>query len=297
VTIRWDLRPIFDLHQHLWPPSLIELLNRRRDPPHLRGEVLTTVEGSFPFDPDVHDLRRRLADLDRWRIDVAVVSLQPTIGLDLLPPDERREVCDAYNSGIAELVVGSGGRLRAFSAGVWQAGFAGVCVGASQALDPGALEDNLTLLEEANGVLFVHPSHVHPPPAGAPPWWTAMTAYTSEMQAAYLTWVEHGAPRWPRLRVVFSLLAGGAPFQLERLGSRGVATRRFTDAPLYLETSSYGRSAVDLSIAALGIDRIVHGSDYPVIEPVETLDALARLGPAAFASVVSENPSGLLGPS
>jgi 6-methylsalicylate decarboxylase len=286
--------PVFDLHQHLWPPRLLELLSRRKEPPYLRGKVLTTLEGSFPFDPRLHDLDRRLADLDRCGIDVAVVSLQPTLGVDLLPRGQRQELYDAYNDGVAELVAASGDRLQAFSSGRYLPGFAGLCVGASRLSEPSALVDALTLLESERSILFVHPDGMQPPPSGSPAWWVAVTRYTAEMQAAYLSWIEHGAPEWPRLRVVFSLLGGGAPFQLERLGSRGVPTRRFTDAAVYLETSSYGRSAVGLSIAALGLDRIVHGSDYPVIDPGITLEALTALGPAALSSIVSENPARLL---
>jgi len=288
--------PVYDLHQHIWPPPLLELLSRRIDPPRVQGDVLTTLEGSFPFDPAVHDLERRVRDLDRCGIDVAVVSLQPTLGIDRLPREQRTELYDAYNAGIAEFVAASAGRLRAFSSGTYRQGFAGLCVGASQLFDPGALADTLAALERRNSVLFVHPDRVELPPRRAPPWWAALACYTADMQAAYLAWIEHGAPRWPRLQVVFALLAGGVAFQLERLGSRDVSTRRFTDASVYLETSSYGRTAVGLSIAALGLERIVHGSDYPVIDPSGTLDALGTFGPAAFASLVSDNPARLLTP-
>ncbi len=149
-------------------------------------------------------------------------------------------------------------------------------------------------LEWSGGILFVHPDRATPGPVGAPHWWAAVADYTADMQSAYLAWVEQGAPRWPSLRVVFSLLAGGAAFQLERLQSRGVDTRRFTQAPLYFETSSYGRLSIELSVAALGSDRIVHGSDYPVIDPGRTLDAIRGLGAETYRAVSGRNPAGLL---
>jgi 6-methylsalicylate decarboxylase len=285
---------VYDVHQHLWPPALVELLRRRGRPPCLHGEILTTVEGSFRVDIRSNELGRRLAALDRSGIDVALISLQPTLGIESLPARQRVSLVSAYRDGIAELVEASGGRLRALAAGEYVAGFAGVCVGASHLRDPATLVDVLTPLQRSGGILFVHPDRVAEGPAGAPHWWAAVAEYTAEMQSAYLAWVEHGAPRWPSLRVVFSLLAGGAAFQLDRLQSRGVETRRFLGAPVYFETSSYGRLSIELSLAAFGIERIVHGSDYPVIDPDRTLEVIRGLGQAAYRSVSSQNPAALL---
>jgi 6-methylsalicylate decarboxylase len=286
--------PVYDVHQHLWPPALLDSLRRRRRPPYLRGETLTTLEGSFRVDVRANELDRRLEALNRFGIDVAVISLQPTLGIESLPTRERAPLVSVYHEGIAELVEASAGRLRALAAGEYVAGFDGVCVGASRVHEPALLAEVLDPLQRSGGILFVHPDRVAEPPTGAPHWWAAVAEYTADMQSAYLAWVEHGAPRWPSLRVVFSLLAGGAAFQLDRLQSRGVETRRFTRAPVYLETSSYGRLSIELSLAAFGVDRIVHGSDYPVIDPDRTLEVIRGLGQAAYAAVSSRNPAALL---
>jgi 6-methylsalicylate decarboxylase len=285
---------VYDVHQHLWPPALVELLRWRGRPPYLDGAILTTLEGSFRVETRTNELERRLEALDRAGIDVALISLQPTLGFESLPPRERAPLVSAYHDGIAKLVEASAGRLRALAAGEYAAGFDGVCVGASRLHDPATLDDVLAPLRRSGGILFVHPDRVAEAPAGAPHWWAAVAGYTAGMQSAYLAWIEHGAPRWPSLRVVFSLLAGGAAFQLDRLQSRGVETRRFVGAPVYFETSSYGRPSIELSLAAFGIDRIVHGSDYPVIDPDRTLGVLRGLGPAAYAGVSSRNPAALL---
>lgn len=285
---------VYDVHQHLWPPELVDSLRRRPRPPFLRGEVLTTVEGSFRVDTRANELGRRLAALDRSGIDVALISLQPTLGIELLPACERASLLADYHDGIVELVEASAGRLRALAAGEYVDGFDGVCVGASRVLEPTALGEMLDPLEQSGGILFVHPDRVQPAPAGTPHWWAAVAEYTADMQSSYLAWVEHGVPRWPSLRVVFALLAGGAAFQLDRLQSRGVETRRFTRGPVYLETSSYGRLSIELSLAAFGVDRIVHGSDYPVIDPGRTLDVIRGLGPAAYGAVSSRNAAALL---
>jgi predicted TIM-barrel fold metal-dependent hydrolase len=285
--------PTYDLHQHLWPEPLLELLSLRRTAPFLRGSVLTTTEGRFPLELGEHRLDRRLAALDAAGIDVAVVSLQPTLGYESLPVPERRSLLAAYNDGIAELVEASGGRLLALSAGEPRPGFAGVCVGASRLLDPDGLKEILDRLERTGGFLFVHPDGVSGAPL-QPAWWSALVHYTAVMQAAYLAWIDRGTARWPNLNVVFAMLAGGAPFQLERLQSRGIDTRRLTGLPVFFETSSYGRLSLELCLATFGVDRIVHGSDLPVLDPTHTMSAIQALGKAATHAICDRNPESLL---
>ena len=286
----------FDLHQHLWPEQLIARLSERRRPPFLSGSTLTTTEGSFPVDLDENRVERRLAALDAAEIDVAVVSLQPTLGYEDLPPSERQPLVAAYNEGITELVDASGGRIEALSAGQFEPGFAGVCLGASQLVYPDGLGHILDPLEESGGFLFVHPGNGSPSPA-KPDWWAALTDYTASMQTAYLAWVDRGAGRWPTLPVVFAMLAGGGPFQMERLRSRGVDTRQFSAIPAYFETSSYGRVALELCLATYGVERLVHGSDFPVVDPTPTMNAIRAFGKATFHAICDRNPQSLLEPS
>ena len=74
-----------DIHQHLLPASFVDALRARASAPKLDGSVLTTPEGSFELDLDVHDPGRRAESLDRDGIDVAVLTLQPTLGIEALP--------------------------------------------------------------------------------------------------------------------------------------------------------------------------------------------------------------------
>ncbi|MGH3315698.1 MAG: hypothetical protein ACRDO0_06085, partial [Nocardioidaceae bacterium] len=55
---------VTDVHQHLWPPFLVESLRSRSAPPRLSGWTLETdVEPAVPVDPANHDpVRRRTAD-------------------------------------------------------------------------------------------------------------------------------------------------------------------------------------------------------------------------------------------
>jgi 6-methylsalicylate decarboxylase len=273
----------FDVHQHLLPPPLIAALRARREPPRLSGATLELREGSFPFDERDHDLGERIALLDRDGTDVAVVSLGPTLETDAHP-----ELRDAYHEGMRELLAAAGGRLQAFAAGTCLEGFAGACVSAQAVVAGlGGLPDELA---RAGGVLFVHPGPPKPPQAGAPPWWAPLVDYTAQMQAAYFAWLVEGADRHSDLDVVFAILAGGAPFQLERLRARGVEDVSAYPR-IYLETSSYGPRALRLCLEAFGPEQIVFGSDVPVVNAAVTLQAVGAVGDDLLTRARSQNPA------
>jgi 6-methylsalicylate decarboxylase len=276
----------FDVHQHLWPEPLVAALRTRTAPPRLAGETVEFPEGFFPADLEAHDLEGRLRLLDRHRLDCAVVSLQPTLAWEEAP-----ELCDAYHEGIGELVAASAGRLRALAAGAFLDGFEGACVSAGAVVRGlGRLPEEL---ERAGQVLFVHPGPPSRPPSGAPSWWAAVVDYTAQMQAAFAAWLAAGADRYPELPVIFSFLAGGAPFQLERLAARGGDMDSAQQANVYLETSSYGKRALKLALDAYGADRLLFGSDAPVLDPGPGLRELANLGEPVAATVLAENPTRL----
>jgi 6-methylsalicylate decarboxylase len=278
--------PSYDLHQHLWPAALVRALEARRERPRLRGSVLELPSGDSEIDLRAHELDARLAALDRHEIDVALVSCPPTLELG-------EELEEAYHEGMLELVAASNGRLRALACRAPHDGFAGACVSALAFGDLASLAPVLAELERRGELLFVHPGPALTPP-GAPSWWPAVVGYTAQMQAAYAAWLAHGAAGWPRLRVLFAILAGGAPIQLERLASRGVDTRGILHDNVYLETASYAERALELALATYGVGRLVYGSDWPVIDAEPTLRSVRGFGQAVVDAVCRENPARLL---
>jgi 6-methylsalicylate decarboxylase len=184
----------------------------------------------------------------------------------------------------------SGGRLRAWAAGETLDGFAGACVTASSLLT--GVDELAGELERRGQALFVHPGPASRPD-GRPAWWTAVVDYVAEMQAAWFAWLADGAARFPRLPVVFAVLAGGAPVQFERLGVRGGPATTVPDT-MYVDTASYGRLGLGLAVEALGRERLVFGSDAPVCAAETTLAALAALGDNVLEAVTSANPGRFL---
>lgn len=276
----------FDVHQHFLPAPVLDVLRARREPPRLSGRSLELHEGSFPFDERAHDLGERIALLDRDGVDVAVVSLAPTLETEAHP-----ELRDAYHEGMLDVVASAGGRLRALAAGEYRPGFVGACVSAGAVV--GGLGDLPRELADAGGVLFVHPG---PPVAiapAAPPWWAAVTDYTAQMQAAYFSWIAGGAERDPDVQVVFAILAGGAPFQLERLASRGMDAGTAPPPGVHLDTATYGRRTLALCLETVGAAHLVYGSDVPVVDSGPTLRAVEGLGRSLLDTVSCENPARL----
>jgi predicted TIM-barrel fold metal-dependent hydrolase len=115
------------------------------------------------------------------------------------------------------------------------------------------------------------------------------------MQAAYAAWLARDEGAWPRLRIVFAILAGGAPVQLERLASRGVDTRAILDPNVFLDTASYGARALELALSTYGVGQLVYGSDAPVIDAGPTLHSVRGFGQAVVDAVCRDNPARVLG--
>ena len=283
-----------DMHQHLWPPSFLSALAARSEPPRLRGRTLEIAgEAEWELNVEAHELDTRLALLDRYELERAVVSLQPTLGIDRLAAAEGNELLATWEDGILELARAAGDRIVPLAASGSTDGFAGLCVAGSALLDLDALAPRLDALMRTGGILFVHPGGATPRP-GAPAWWTAIVDYTAEMQAAYMAWLSAGAARWPELDVVFAMLAGGAPIQLERMVARGADERAAMLTHVWFDVSSYGRRALDLAMSTFGVERMLFGSDIPIIDPDVTLDAVGYFGEALAEAVLSTNPDRLL---
>jgi hypothetical protein len=284
----------FDIHQHLWPEGFVTALRARTAPPVLDGELLTTREGRFELALADHDLAARIRMLDRDGIDVAVVSLQTSLGLEALRDDERAALEDAWVEGTLELVALSQGRVRAFSPGRLRDGFAGVSIGSSVLADLERAATVLGAAEAAAAVVFVHPDAGPPPDTSRPPWWDWVTGYPARMQEAYIAWLAFGRERWPGLRVLFAMLAGGGPFQLERLARRGVDVRSAIDPNTFFEVSTHGRRAIELCLETFGVGQLAYGSDTPVVDSRPTLDAVRGFGDAVRHVLQSDTPARLL---
>jgi len=283
-----------DVHQHLLPEDVIAALSRRSQAPRIANGMLHLVgEPPSPFDPADHDpdARARLDDLDR-----IVIALSSALGIETLPADEAEPLLDAFNRGILEL----GGPFELWGAialdaprpeavdDLLDAGAHGISLPATALADRRGLRHVAPLLDrlETRGApLFVHPGPADVEPS-APAWWPALTSYVADMNAAWHAFATWGRPRHPQLRIVYAMLAGGAPLHAERLVARGGPAAAIHDPLAWFDVSSYGPLALDAMIRAVGIDRLLCGSDRPVAAP----PAIGALGGAVAHALAVTNP-------
>ncbi len=283
-----------DVHQHIWTEPLVQALAARGELPFVRRESGLSVLYLAGERPYVIDLQseapaERAALVERDGLDRALVCLSSPLGIEWLAREQALALIDAYHEGA--LALGE-------PFGVWGAialehadpddvdrALARGCVGLS--LPAGALASVeaiarlhavLARLESLGAPLFVHPGPRLGARAGRivpeasledPLWWPALTGYVAGMQAAWLAFLVAGRPRHPRLRVVFSMLAGLAPLHVERLSSRGASCAAMRDRLMFYETSSYGPAAVSMLEAVVGAQQLLYGSDRPIVEPRE----------------------------
>jgi 6-methylsalicylate decarboxylase len=283
-----------DVHQHLLPEDLIAALSRRTTTPRIsRGVLHLAGEPPSPFDPADHDatIRAGLDDVDR-----IVISLSSALGIETLPAEEAEPLLDAFNRGILELgepfvlwgAVGLEDPRPEAVDDLLDRGALGISLPATTIADRRGLRRVAPLLDrlEARGApLFVHPGPAYVESA-APSWWPALTSYVADMSAAWHAFATWGRSRHPQLRIVYAMLAGGAPLHAERLFARGGPARAIHDPLAWFDISSYGPLALDAMIRAIGIDRLLYGSDRPVAAPPAT----AALGAAAAHALTVTNP-------
>ena len=299
--------PATDVHQHLWPEPLLRLLAARADAPRLRRagdawELELSGEAPAVFDLRAHDPAARTALAGRDGLERVLVAPSSPLGIEGLPASEAQPLLDAFHAGRPRgrrpvramgldraRRAGAGRRRRAARRG--RAGPLPARVGARRrAPSSTASAPVLERLAARGAPLLVHPGPAPPADATTPSWWPAMTSYVAEMQAAWLAFAAWGRRAHPRLKVVWAMLAGGAPLQAERLAARGGPAAAVHDELAWFDVSSYGPHAVDAMLRTIGVDRLVLGSDRPVADP----PALAALGPAVRHAIAHVNPARVL---
>jgi 6-methylsalicylate decarboxylase len=277
-----------DVHQHLWTEPLMEALERRSRLPFVRrDDRLCTIHlaGETPsaIDLESEAPALRAALLEHDRIDRALIALSSPLGIEALPRADAHKLIDAHLDGVGALgepfAAWGPLALDGLCADDVDALLERDCVGAS--LPAGAfgpppamslLRPALARLEELEAPLFIHPGpglacSTADSSVSDPLWWPAMTRYVAQMQAAWLAFCTLARRAHPDLRVIFAMLAGGAPLLSERLEARGGPTLNLGDPHTYYETSSFGPVAIDAMARRVGAEQLLYGSDRPVVDP------------------------------
>jgi 6-methylsalicylate decarboxylase len=278
-----------DLHQHIWTEPLLDALAARDEYPFMRrsnGLAVVHCAGESPYvvDTTAETPIRRAGLVHDDGLEVAAIALSSPIGVEALPREEASDLIGAYLSGVVDLP----SEFRAWGPvaldgldpddvdRVLARGCVGISLPAPALAGRHALWTSSPVLQRAaerRVPVFVHPGAV----AGGscmslsePLWWSALTDYVAQMQAAWLTFVTLGRVEHPDLVVLFTMLAGGAPLLSERLAARGGPPIDLSDPLVFYDTSSYGPVAVEAMARTVGASQLVYGSDRPVVEPIVT---------------------------
>jgi len=279
---------LLDIHQHIWTEPFLDALAGRDSLPFVRqadGVTVVHCAGESPYVVDTTGeapaRRARLVREDG--LDRAAIALSSPIGVEALPRSEATELIGAYLAGVAALPeefiawgpIALDGLDPTDVDRVLARGCVGISLPAPALAGWDALSQCSPVLQRAaeRGVpVFIHPGSVGGEcvSLNEPLWWSALTDYVAQMQAAWLTFAARGRAEHPDLVVLFAMLAGGAPLLSERLNARGGPPIDLNDPFVFYDTSSYGPVAVEAMARRVGTGQLVYGSDRPVVEPTLT---------------------------
>jgi predicted TIM-barrel fold metal-dependent hydrolase len=278
-----------DIHQHIWTEPFVDALAERDLLPFVRrGNGVTVVHcgGESPYvvetAAETPDRRARLVHEDG--LDRAAIALSSPIGVEALPREEASTLIDAYLAGVAALPeefmawgpLALDGLDPTDVDRLIARGCLGISLPAPALAGQEALWASSAVLERAAELrvpVFIHPGSVARRDSvslNEPLWWTPLTEYVAQMQAAWITFATLGRAEHPDLVILFAMLAGGAPLLSERLGARGGPPVDLGDPFVFYDTSSYGPVALEAMARRVGADQLVYGSDRPVVEPIAT---------------------------
>jgi aminocarboxymuconate-semialdehyde decarboxylase len=308
--------PVVDIHSHLYPRWYIDRLAERTDLPRVArdgdierlllfpGERRAGAPSGRPMGPEVWSLEEKLAFMDRFAIDLSVISLGSPWA-DVFEPAAGLATARRLTDEFAALPAATGGRLLGLGvlppdlddgptviAEIAAAGLPGIAMGTrpcGRALDDPDLEPVWSAVEKTGLAIQLHPhyglgmdamaglSHSGPI-ALAFPFETTLAA------VRLLTGNVLG--RYPGIRFILAHAGGTLPILAGRIDAalRSDPALRETvelDAAtafsrLWLDVAVFDPVAVQAGAELVGIRQLAFGTDHPfsIADPGRTLAAI-----------------------
>jgi aminocarboxymuconate-semialdehyde decarboxylase len=298
-----------DMHSHYYG-VVVEALRRRTSRPFIAPDadgrdVLNAMTASTVVSAGYTDVPSRLAYLDAARIDTQLMTFPGSLGIDVMPAAEAAGTIRAFNDDLAAVCRGSAGRL----VGLAGLPLADVGLAAAElrrarrelgllgAILPGnfflsieranVLRPLFAAADEVGALFMIHPGLApgENPPAPFPDcsvYRTSVLALQASISQMCLTLI-FGDLLDSHRNVAIQLvnLGGTLPFVLERLEAIAHSRNPLSPFPserlrsLYYDTASLGPRALQVAIQVFGADRIMLGTDYPILAPEAPADAVA----------------------
>ena len=299
-----------DMHSHYYG-GLVEALRQRTLRPYIAPDVdgrdvLNAMTASTTVSTGYTDVPSRLAYLDAAAIGTQLMTFPGALGLDVMPVAEVAGTIRAFNDRLAAICRASAGRLVGLAglplADVGMAvaelrrarrelGLLGAILPGNFFLSierAGALRPLFAAADEVGTLFMIHPGLApgENPPAPFPDcslYRSSVLALQASISQMCLTLIfgdlldSHG-----NVAIQLVNLGGTLPFILERL--EAVARSRDPQSPfpserlrrLYYDTASLGPRALQVAVQVFGPDRIMLGTDYPILAPEAPTDTVAR---------------------
>lgn len=305
---------VVDVHTHFIPPSLADEAPRHPE----WGVSAESQDGvtwirheqgfAYPLDPAFAGGERKLEDMSERGIDLAVLSLSPTLFLYWIGAREAADFARFANDALATAVRDSGGRLAGLATLAMQAPEAaaeelrrcveeldmrGAHIGTS--VEDAQLDDPrftpVVEAAEALGVpLMLHPYYVGDKPGMEDYYLTNLYGNPADTALAAARLILSGTlERHPRLDVVLVHAGGFLPYQIGRL-DHGWSVRREPKARLerppgeyldrfHFDTITHHDGALRWLVEQVGDERVLLGTDLPYdmgdADPVGRLERVA----------------------
>lgn len=297
-----------DMHSHVlprdWPRlkerygygGFIYLEHASEQRPDIRPGYAHMMRDDGHFfrevEPNLWDRSMRLDDMDRFNIDLQVLSTVPVMFAYWAKPQDTLDLCTILNDDIAGYVRDHPRRFAGVGSLPMQApalavkelqrcreiGLSGVQVGShcgDTNLDDPQYESLWAAAEQADMTVFVHPWDMmgkERMPRHWLPWLVGMPAETS---LAMCSLIMGGVlDRYPKIRFVFAHAGGGFFGTLGRIDHgwrvRPDLCQTHTKEPpssyvrrFYVDAITHDADMLSLIVKRMGVDRVMLGTDYP----------------------------------
>jgi aminocarboxymuconate-semialdehyde decarboxylase len=290
--------PVIDVHTHMLTKEWVSLLEQ-----HGGRYTLQTVTGGLkaihldgaPFMtpvPNMFDWERRIANMNKARVDIAITSLScPNAYWG--SPEVSLKAARIMNEDMARAQRTWPERIRYFASLPWQHealalqelkracddGAVGVMVLANidgKALTDSRFENIWKEIDRRALPVLVHPSA--PPGVAAMGMHefqlTAPIGFTFDTSLAIARCIFDGfLDRFPNLKLIASHGGGALPYLVGRLDicwDNIPAARAKTDEPprnymrrIYVDSVVFRQDVLDMCVSVCGTDNVLYGSDYP----------------------------------
>jgi aminocarboxymuconate-semialdehyde decarboxylase len=324
---------IIDVHAHYVPRSFLEAIEKEGAPygASLRrdGGDPTILVAGRPYGPitrHYYETKPRLMDMDKARVDMQVLSLNPPM-VYWADPALAGRLARLYNDELAATVAGCPGRLAGLATlplqdvpaaitemewAIRQLGLRGVYIGSNvrgKDLDHPDLLPFFAKAEALRAPVFIHPidvvggerlrSYYLHNGLGNP--------FDTALAAARL--IFGGVlDRFPRLQVCLAHAGGALPYLIGRL-DRVYRVRKEARAGvrrpptayirrLYYDTITHHGQALRYLVSLVGADRVALGSDYRfdmgLTDPAGAVQAIRPLSRADRSAILGGAAAKLL---